>query len=126
MWPNPQEIANLITFIKEICNGKLHFCAVKFLTSFLLTKISATKTQKNIRILRRRFPNPVKNLRWSVFENNEQLLVVDYFWKTFHFRCLTGFWIHLSSASCFIILAKIHHYRKFIKLVDSNHASFDD
>ena len=28
MRPNPQETANLVTFTKEILNGKLHFCAV--------------------------------------------------------------------------------------------------
>ena len=28
MWPNPQETADLVTFTEEICNGKLHFCAV--------------------------------------------------------------------------------------------------
>ena len=28
MWPNPQEIANLVTFTEESLNGKLHFCAV--------------------------------------------------------------------------------------------------
>ena len=29
MWPNPQEIANLVTFSEEILNGKLHFlCSV--------------------------------------------------------------------------------------------------
>ena len=28
MWPNPQEIADLVTFTEEILNGKLHFCAV--------------------------------------------------------------------------------------------------
>ena len=25
MWPNPQEIADLVTFTEEILNGKLHF-----------------------------------------------------------------------------------------------------
>ena len=25
MWPNPQEIADLVTFPEEILNGKLHF-----------------------------------------------------------------------------------------------------
>ena len=28
MWPNPQETADLVTFVEEILNGKLHFCAV--------------------------------------------------------------------------------------------------
>ena len=29
MWPNPQEPADLVTFIEEILNGKLHFlCSV--------------------------------------------------------------------------------------------------
>ena len=29
MWPNPQENADLVTFIEEIFNGKLHFlCSV--------------------------------------------------------------------------------------------------
>ena len=32
MLPNPQEIANLVTFTKEILNGKLHFlCSVSSL-----------------------------------------------------------------------------------------------
>ena len=34
MWPNPQFPADLITFTKEILNGKLHFCAV-LITVFL-------------------------------------------------------------------------------------------
>ena len=25
MWPNPQETADLVTFTREIINGKLHF-----------------------------------------------------------------------------------------------------
>ena len=28
MWPNPQFLADLVTFVEEIFNGKLHFCAV--------------------------------------------------------------------------------------------------
>ena len=28
MWPNPQEIPDLVTFTEEILNGKLHFYAV--------------------------------------------------------------------------------------------------
>ena len=29
MWPNPKETADLVTFTKEILNGKLHFlCGV--------------------------------------------------------------------------------------------------
>ena len=28
MWPNPQEIEDLVTFTEKILNGKLHFCAV--------------------------------------------------------------------------------------------------
>ena len=28
MWPNPQEIADLVTFTEEILNGKLHFRVV--------------------------------------------------------------------------------------------------
>ena len=28
MWPNPQCLADLVTFTKEILNGKLHRCAV--------------------------------------------------------------------------------------------------
>ena len=27
MWPTPQEATDLVTFIEEILNGKLHFCA---------------------------------------------------------------------------------------------------
>ena len=29
MWPNPQETADLLTFTKEIFNGKLIFCEVQ-------------------------------------------------------------------------------------------------
>ena len=28
MWPNPQEIADLVTFTKEILNGKVQFLSV--------------------------------------------------------------------------------------------------
>ena len=28
MWPNPQKTANLVTFTKEINNGKIQFCTV--------------------------------------------------------------------------------------------------
>ena len=29
MWPNPQEIADFVTFTAEIVNGKIHFsCSV--------------------------------------------------------------------------------------------------
>ena len=31
MWPNPQEIADLVTLTEEILNGKLHFlCSVYY------------------------------------------------------------------------------------------------
>ena len=34
MWPNPQEIADLVTFTEEILNGKLHFlCSACFFLS---------------------------------------------------------------------------------------------
>ena len=30
MWPNPEKIADLVTFLEEIRNGKLHFlCSVR-------------------------------------------------------------------------------------------------
>ena len=28
MWPNPQFLADMVTFYEEILNGKLNFCAV--------------------------------------------------------------------------------------------------
>ena len=35
MWPNPQETPNLVTFTKEILNGKLHFlCNIKVTNYF--------------------------------------------------------------------------------------------
>ena len=39
MWPNPQETAGLLTFTKEIFNGKLQFlCSVKSgISSYLNT-----------------------------------------------------------------------------------------
>ena len=37
MWPNPQETGDLVTFIEEILNGKLHFlCNGKFLARIVL------------------------------------------------------------------------------------------
>ena len=30
MWPNPQEIADLVTFTEEILNGKLHFFVQRY------------------------------------------------------------------------------------------------
>ena len=30
MWPNPQFPADLVTFVEEIPNGKLPFCAVNY------------------------------------------------------------------------------------------------
>ena len=30
MWPNTQETTDLVTFTEEIFDGKLHFCAVKY------------------------------------------------------------------------------------------------
>ena len=37
MWPNPQERADLLTFIEEILNGKLHFCAVSRKTETVIS-----------------------------------------------------------------------------------------
>ena len=37
MWPNPQEIPDLVTFIEEILNGKLHFlCSASFISILYL------------------------------------------------------------------------------------------
>ena len=34
MWPNPQETADLVTFIEEILNGKLHFLSNEYTTTY--------------------------------------------------------------------------------------------
>ena len=42
MWPNLQEPADLVTFIEEILNGKLHFfvqCDVKLCDSEVLSEL---------------------------------------------------------------------------------------
>ena len=41
-------------------------------------------------IIQRRIQNQVKHLRWG-------FKVVNYFYKNFHLRCLTRFWIHLRN-----------------------------
>ena len=39
MWPNPQFLADLVTFIEEILNEKLHFlCSVWFIFLYILSE----------------------------------------------------------------------------------------
>ena len=40
MWPNPQEIADLVTFTEEIVNGKLHFLYSAMILSVLSDKLT--------------------------------------------------------------------------------------
>ena len=42
MWPNPLEIADLVTFTEEILNGKLHFCGV------LLRKVANILSERDL------------------------------------------------------------------------------
>ena len=55
MCTNPQETADLVTFIEEILNGKLHFlcfCAVLFvLKFFFLTKFTIALAMSEIPII---------------------------------------------------------------------------
>ena len=39
MWPNPQFPEDLVSFIEEILNGKLHFCAVPVAIKFVKNKL---------------------------------------------------------------------------------------
>ena len=49
MWPNPQLPADLVTFTKEILNGKLHFlCSVSRKT---LTKIDEVKSSAHTYVI---------------------------------------------------------------------------
>ena len=40
MWPNPQEIADLVTFTEEIVNGKIHFLYSAMTLSILSDKLT--------------------------------------------------------------------------------------
>ena len=39
MWPNPQETEDLVTFIEEILNGKLHFLCNICLLEFMVKNL---------------------------------------------------------------------------------------
>ena len=39
MWPNPQFPTDLVTFIEEILNGKLHFCVMRFSEIILVKEL---------------------------------------------------------------------------------------
>ena len=58
MWPNPQFSADLVTFTKEILNGKLHFFAVKV-------------------VLEVHFRAATKHLRLSFYKNRQQMLLAS-------------------------------------------------
>ena len=40
--------------------------------------------------------NSVKHLRWSILEKKLATKIINYFCKTLHLRCLTGFWIEYT------------------------------
>ena len=46
MWPNPEETADLVTFIEEILNGKLHFlcsaCSQGIITKIFVSAVLMT------------------------------------------------------------------------------------
>ena len=46
MWPNPQETADLVTFIEEIHNGKLHFLCNDNFKPFLTAPLLNNQTSK--------------------------------------------------------------------------------
>ena len=73
MWPNPQEIPDLVTFIEEILNGKLHFCAVKYALQNLVFKRNGAHTlleklpyshQSFNEIDKKLSPNFASNIKW--------------------------------------------------------------
>ena len=45
------------------------------------------------------FCNTVEHLVSIFCKNSQRLNKTNYFWKTFHLRCLTGFWITLHGLS---------------------------
>ena len=46
MWPNPQFLADLVTFTGEILNGKLHFLCCDFYSiECMLTSVSRANQQ---------------------------------------------------------------------------------
>ena len=64
LWPNPQFAADLVTFTKEILNGKLHFCALYGQSSFSgymlkLLEISAVPLFQPVRDETSSFPDNI-------------------------------------------------------------------
>ena len=91
MWPNPQFPADLVTFTGEILNGKLHFCAVRFVlfwTYFNIYEVS--QTFANIK--------KVKMNKWSFLCCNNWELLFHHFYKAYTFlfvfavtfKCITS------------------------------------
>ena len=90
MWPNPQETADLVTFIEEILNEKVHFfvqCINFSQFTFSLFQITFwfhyflfyLFTANLLLLILLTFSNGLKSL--------------DFLRKKLHLRCLTGFWI---------------------------------
>ena len=64
MWPNPQEVAVLVTFTKEILNGKHHFlCSVTMI--FCLASVQDFLL---LTLLTANYPNFVVVLRFICLE----------------------------------------------------------
>ena len=64
MWPNPQEVADLVTFTKEILNGKHHFlCSVTMI--FCLASVQDFLL---LTLLTANYPNFVVVLRFICLE----------------------------------------------------------
>ena len=64
MWPNPQEVADLVTFTKEIINGKHHFlCSVTMI--FCLASVQDFLL---LTLLTANYPNFVVVLRFICLE----------------------------------------------------------
>ena len=47
MWPNPQETADFVSFTEETLNGKLLFCAVRYIDSKNIRTTTTNTTNKN-------------------------------------------------------------------------------
>ena len=109
----------------KACKGVHSFKKVFYKpTSPHLTYVLRAATFQNLFLLenqwqQRRIQNLLKHLRWTVLQ------AVNYFRKTFHLRCLGGFWIRLWAdfiPSHTWIFFKVIKNRKFVlsqKLTES-------
>ena len=79
MWPNPQFLADLVTFTEEILNGKLHFLC------------NAKEIFKHVTEIREKFAFFIRRCKWNESKFHSQdfhhfvksVQIRSYFWSVF-------------------------------------------